>query len=100
MTSFVRAYADHRGLVKDPASLKIMGGLLERAERLMLIYIGMALGIYDTRLIVMAVALIAVLANVTATQRVLFALNFPEIAKAYHSVNIHFQFLLTCPIPY
>jgi phosphatidylglycerophosphate synthase len=77
MTSFVRAYADHRGLVKDPASLKIMGGLLERAERLMLIYIGMALGIYDTRLIVMAVALVAVLANVTAIQRILFALKSP-----------------------
>jgi archaetidylinositol phosphate synthase len=77
MTSFIRAYADHRGLVKDPASLKNMGGLLERAERLMLIYIGMALGIHDTRLMVMAAALVAVLANATAIQRILFALKAP-----------------------
>ena len=44
MTSFVRAYADHRGLVKDPGVLKRMGGLLERLERLMLLYVGMFLG--------------------------------------------------------
>ena len=75
MTSFIRAYADHRGLVKDPVSLKKMGGLLERAERLMLLYLGMALGIYDPRLIVASVALGAVLANATAIQRILFALK-------------------------
>ena len=40
MTSFVRAYADHRGVVKDEIELKKMGGLLERFERLMLLYVG------------------------------------------------------------
>ena len=47
MTSFVRAYADHRGVVKDPVELKRMGGLLERLERLMLLYTGMLLGLFN-----------------------------------------------------
>ena len=45
MTSFVRAYADHRGVVKDPRELKKMGGFLERLERLMLLYFGMLLAL-------------------------------------------------------
>jgi phosphatidylglycerophosphate synthase len=75
MTSFVRAYADHRGLVKDPTLQKRMGGLLERAERLMLLYLGMLLGIFDQRWLVWAVVLVAILSNATAVQRILFALR-------------------------
>jgi phosphatidylglycerophosphate synthase len=75
MTSFVRAYADHRGLVKDPSLLKRMGGLLERAERLMLIYLGMFLGLYDEGWMISVIALAAVLSNATALQRIFFAVN-------------------------
>lgn len=75
MTSFVRAYADHRGLVKDPAELKRMGGLLERGERLLLLYAGMLLGIIDQRWLMVAVIITALLANFTALQRVLFAVQ-------------------------
>jgi archaetidylinositol phosphate synthase len=75
MTSFVRAYADHRGLVKDPDELKGMGGLLERGERLALLYLGMLLGIFDPRWLAAAVALTAVLANFTALQRIAIALR-------------------------
>ncbi len=75
MTSFVRAYADHRGLVKDPAELKRMGGFLERGERLLLLYAGMLLGIFDQRWLVIAVIITALLANFTALQRVLFAVQ-------------------------
>lgn len=76
MTSFVRAYADHRGLVKDPAELKRMGGLLERGERLLLLYAGMLLGTFDQRWLMIAVVLTALLANLTAVQRVLFAVRY------------------------
>ncbi len=75
MTSFVRAYADHRGLVKDPEELKRMGGLLERGERLLLLYAGMLLGILDQRWLVIAVIITALLANFTALQRVLLAVQ-------------------------
>jgi phosphatidylglycerophosphate synthase len=75
MTAFVRAYADHRGIVKDPALLKQMGGLLERAERLLALYLGMALGLHSTVWLSSFIVIVAVLSNATAIQRVLFALN-------------------------
>jgi phosphatidylglycerophosphate synthase len=75
MTTFVRAYADHRGLVKGEAELKKMGGLLERFERLMLLYTGMFLGLFDTHWLVAAIAITAILANVTALQRIAFAIR-------------------------
>ncbi len=76
MTSFVRAYADHRGIIKDPAEQKRMGGLLERAERLILIYIGMLLGIFNFSWMMSVLAITAVLANATAIQRIIFALKY------------------------
>ena len=75
MTSFVRAYADHRGIVKDPGELKRMGGLLERLERLMLLYFGMFLGLFNIQWLMAIIVLTALLANATALQRIRFALN-------------------------
>ena len=75
MTSFVRAYADHRGIVKDPGELKRMGGLLERLERLMLLYFGMFLGLFNIQWLMMIIVLTALLANATALQRIRFALR-------------------------
>lgn len=75
MTTFVRAYADHRGLVKGEAELKKMGGLLERFERLMLLYAGMFLGLFNTSWLMMVIVITAVLANATALQRIAFALR-------------------------
>jgi archaetidylinositol phosphate synthase len=75
MTSFSRAYADHRGLLKDPILLQKMGGILERAERLILLYLGMLLGIFDQRYLAWTIVLVAILSNATAVQRIIFALN-------------------------
>jgi phosphatidylglycerophosphate synthase len=75
MTSFVRAYADHRGIVKDPGELKRMGGLLERLERRMRLYFGMFLGLFDIQWLMAVIALTALLANATALQRIRFALR-------------------------
>ncbi|MGA9097853.1 MAG: CDP-alcohol phosphatidyltransferase family protein [Methanotrichaceae archaeon] len=75
MTSFVRAYADHRGIVKNPEEQKRMGGLLERAERLMLLYIAMFLGLFNLSWMMIVIAITAVLANATAIQRIFFALQ-------------------------
>ena len=75
MTSFVRAYADHRGLVKDPGVLKKMGGLLERLERLMLLYLGMFLGLFDPKWLMITIVITAILANVTALQRIWFVVK-------------------------
>ena len=75
MTSFVRAYADHRGIVTDPDDLKRMGGLLERLERLMLLYAGMFLGLFNTEWLMAVIAITAVLANATVLQRIVFAMR-------------------------
>jgi phosphatidylglycerophosphate synthase len=75
MTSFVRAYADHRGIVTDPVELKRMGGLLERLERLMLLYAGMFLGLFNTEWLMAVIAITAVLANATVLQRIVFAMR-------------------------
>ncbi len=75
MTTFVRAYADHRGIVKGEAELKKMGGLLERFERLMLLYAGMFLGLFNTQWLVVAIVITVVLANATALQRIAFAVR-------------------------
>jgi phosphatidylglycerophosphate synthase len=75
MTSFTRAYADHRGVVKEPEELKRMGGLLERGERLLLLYAGMLAGMAETEWLMAAVAITAALANLTVLQRILFAVG-------------------------
>ena len=75
MTSFTRAYADHRGVVKDPAEQKKMGGLLERGERLLLLYAGMAAGLLRPEWMIVAVAVAAVLANITVLQRIAFTVR-------------------------
>jgi archaetidylinositol phosphate synthase len=75
MTSFVRAYADHRGVVKNPEDQKRMGGLLERGERLLLLYAGMVVGLANPEWLMAAVAITAVLANATALQRIIFTVR-------------------------
>jgi len=78
MTTFVRAYADHRGLVKDQEVLaKKIGGLFERAERLMLLYAGMigALLFGDIWL-VGAIVVTAILSNLAAVQRIVLAIRY------------------------
>lgn len=70
MPSFVRAYAHHRGVVTDPAVLEGMGGLLERSERLDLLYLGMLLGYFQTSYLAYTVALVAVLSHLTTLQRI------------------------------
>ena len=76
MPSFVTAYADHRNVVTQKEDHKKMGGLLERFERLLLIYVGMFLGLFNLSYLIYFIALVAVLPNITAFQRILFVLNY------------------------
>jgi len=81
MPTYVRAYADHRGIVTEPEDLKRMGGVMERAERLVLLLAGMVLTIFDPAYLVYAIAATTVLANITALQRVVFAITYKKSAK-------------------
>jgi len=75
MPTFIRAYADHRGVVTDPEKHKRMGGLIERFERLTLLYLGMALGLFNAQLLLSVVAATAVLSNYTALQRLSYVIR-------------------------
>ncbi len=76
MPTYIRAYADHRKVVTDANAHKKMGGLLERAERLILVYIGMLLGIYNELWLVYVIAAAAILSNLTAFQRLWFVIRY------------------------
>lgn len=76
MPTFVRSYADHRGVVTEPEDHRRMGGFLERAERLCFIFAGMVLGYLNTTILIYMVAVTAVLSNITAFQRILFVVRF------------------------
>jgi phosphatidylglycerophosphate synthase len=78
MPTFVRAYADHKKIVTEPADLKRMGGFLERAERLILVYLGLFAGLYGAINLAYFIAFAAVLANLTAFQRIWFALKYKK----------------------
>ncbi len=82
MPTYIRAYADHRGVVTDPGDHKNMGGLLERAERLSILYIGMLLGCFDPIFLIYFIALLSILANVTALQRLWFVVNYRKSGHA------------------
>jgi len=72
MPSFIRAYAHHKKAVTKPNALEKKGGLLERSERMDLIYLGMAFGYFNATYLIYAIAVVAVLSNFTALQRICF----------------------------
>lgn len=78
MPTFVRSYADHRGVVTESEDHRRMGGLLERAERLGIIFAGLILGHFNTAFLIYAVAATAVLSNITALQRIIFVIGFAK----------------------
>ncbi|MFH1105833.1 MAG: CDP-alcohol phosphatidyltransferase family protein [Candidatus Aenigmatarchaeota archaeon] len=72
--SYARAYADHRGAVSK-SQIDSMGGLLERAERMILMLAGLLL--YQIAPIYLTYAIIAAvfLSAITALQRIWFVVS-------------------------
>ena len=77
MTSFVRAYADHKKVIFKE-ELWLMGGILERPERLIVIYASMLAGLYNPLYMTSAIAFGAILAVVTVFQRIQFVLKYGD----------------------
>ena len=71
MTTYVKAAAKEKELVAEGQELK--GGLLERAERLILLTVGILLAIINPLYLTYAIAALAVLANISALQRIRIA---------------------------
>ncbi len=69
MTTYAKAAA------KEKLDMEIKGGLLERAERMILLFAGILLASFGKIYLVYIVAFMAVLSNITALQRVVKALK-------------------------
>jgi len=78
MVSYARAYADHRKVITDEKKLRKMGGILERAERLLLVFIGMALFYVDVAYLNAAIIVAAILSCITLVQRIWFVVKNAE----------------------
>jgi len=71
MTTYAKAAAKEKEIVKEGLELK--GGILERAERLIVLFAGIVLASANPAYLSIAVVLLAVLSNVSALQRIWIA---------------------------
>ena len=78
MTSYARAYADHRKAVTDEKKLRKMGGILERPERLVIVFAGMMASFWSLLYLTQILALASVLACITVLQRIWFVVRNAE----------------------
>ncbi|MEM3555479.1 MAG: CDP-alcohol phosphatidyltransferase family protein [Candidatus Micrarchaeia archaeon] len=78
MVSYSRAYAVYRRAIRDSEVVSRMPGVLERAERLILIFIGMALYRFNPLYLTYSIALASVLSIITVMQRMLFTIRNAE----------------------
>ncbi|MFH1256882.1 MAG: CDP-alcohol phosphatidyltransferase family protein [Candidatus Diapherotrites archaeon] len=69
MTTYVKAAAKEKELVEK----ELKGGLLERAERMILLFAGIIAASIDLSFLVYVIAFLAVLSNFTALQRIWIA---------------------------
>jgi archaetidylinositol phosphate synthase len=66
MTTYAKAAAKEKELVEK----EIKGGLMERAERLIVLFIGILLAYFDVFYLTYIIVILAVLSNITVLQRI------------------------------
>ncbi|MBI5061424.1 MAG: CDP-alcohol phosphatidyltransferase family protein [Candidatus Aenigmarchaeota archaeon] len=71
MTTYVKAAAKEKELVEK----ELKGGLLERAERLTLLFIGLIIAYFSRVYFVYIIVLLALLSNISALQRIYYAVK-------------------------
>ncbi len=75
MPSYVRAYADHNEVISHEKA-KALGGIFERSERILLLALGMAAGIFISMdYFVYSVILAVILSAVTVIQRIIMVIK-------------------------
>lgn len=77
MTTYAKSAAKEKELVEK----EIKGGILERAERLIILFIGILSAIYNPIYLTYTIAILAFLSNVTAIQRILIAWRKSKIVS-------------------
>lgn len=78
MTTYSKAAAKEKNIFVDK---ELRGGLLERAERLLLLFIGILLAHFDPWLLSVMIIILAVLANISALQRMYIAYKEAKAKK-------------------
>ena len=71
MTTYSKAAAKEKELSKA----ELPGGILERPERMILLFLGIILAIFSTQYLTYMIIVLAVLANITALQRISIAIK-------------------------
>ena len=71
--SMMTTYAKAAAKEKDLTEKELSGGLLERGERMLILFVGLLMGSYSKTYLSGTIALLAVLTNITALQRMAFA---------------------------
>lgn len=71
MTTYAKAAAKEKEIIEEGKELK--GGLLERAERLIILFIGIIAAAFNPIWLSYIIALLAILANISALQRMRIA---------------------------
>ena len=71
MTTYAKAAAKEKELVDK----EIKGGILERAERIFVLFIGITLAYFNPLYLVYVLALLAILTNLTTLQRIYIAIQ-------------------------
>ncbi len=66
MTTYAKAAAKEKDIFKR----EVNGGLLERAERLIILFVGILLAVFNTIYLTYIIILLAVLTNMSALQRI------------------------------
>ena|SRR3989344_1532703 len=75
MTTYVKAAA------KEELDMSVKGGILERPERMIIVFIAIVLLNYNAMHFTYIIAAIAILSNITALQRIKYALDLNRKAK-------------------
>lgn len=71
MTTYAKAAAREKGIV----DIELRGGLTERPERLLLLFLGLLVASVDKAYLAYAIIILAVLSNITALQRIYIAMR-------------------------
>ena len=71
MTTYAKSSAKEKELV----SKEIKGGFLERAERMLILFIGLLLAFFDAFYLSAIIVILAVLTNISALQRIYIAIK-------------------------
>lgn len=73
--SFMTSYSKPAAMEKDLVNEELKGGLLERAERLIILFIGILLAALSRTYLTYIIVILAILTNFTALQRIKIALD-------------------------